>query len=159
MPMAIQVVGSERMMIGARITYNGILVQFADEAEGVMPFRDLNLTDKPIGIDLPDPYSLIIQLKNDQQEEIPWDFARHYVESGYRERSEKAARNGRLVLGKRLKSLRSLKGLSQEELAKRSNVGRATIARIEGGDYSPRYATLLDIARGLKCNISELLLG
>ena len=158
MPTTAHVVGCERMMIGARITHNGIFVQFADEAEGVLPFDDLNLPNKPVGVDLPDPYSLIIQMKNDQKEEIPWDFARHYVDSGYRERSEKASGKGRLALGKRLKLLRSREGFSQEELAKRSAIGRATIARIEGGDYSPRYATLLDIARGLKCNISELLL-
>jgi len=154
----VHVIGSEKMMIGARLTSNGIFVQFADEAEGVLPFNDLDLADKPVSITLPDPYSLIIQMKNNAKEEIPWDFARHYVDSGYRERSERTARRGRLALGKRLKSLRAHAGLSQEELAKRSDIGRATVARIEAGDYSPRYATLLDIACGLKCNISELLL-
>jgi DNA-binding XRE family transcriptional regulator len=151
-------VGADRMMVHVRITERGILVRFADGATGIIPFRDLKLKSKPVKIELPDPYLILLQLANGQDEEIPWDFARHNADPEYRERSEQSAQRGLAVLGKRLQKLRAGAGLSQAELAKRSGLDRVTIARIELGEHSPRYATLLALAKGLGVDVRRLLM-
>lgn len=51
--------------------------------------------------------------------------------------------------GHRVAQARRRAGLSQQQLAERVGVGRATIARMEGGDTSPSVALALTIAREL----------
>jgi putative transcriptional regulator len=51
--------------------------------------------------------------------------------------------------GHRVAQARRQAGLSQQQLAERVGVGRATIARMEGGDTSPSVALALTIAREL----------
>ncbi|MBI3659122.1 helix-turn-helix transcriptional regulator [Candidatus Acetothermia bacterium] len=146
------------MMVHVQITGEGILVRFADGATGTIPLRDLKLKSKPVKIELPDPYVILLKLADGPDEEIPWDFARHNADPHYRERSEKAARQGLEVLGRRLQKLRARAGLSQAELANRSSLDRVTIARIELGEHSPRYATLLSLAKGLGVDVRRLLM-
>ena len=150
------VAGAEQMMIGARIANRGIYVHFADEASGVIPLADLNLSGKPAEVELPNPYVLEIVLENGKVEEVPWDFARHYADASYRAQSEKAGRRGLKLLSKRLQKLRLNAGFTQEELAKRSKIGRITLIRIEMGQHSPRFETLVALAKGLGCDVSEL---
>jgi DNA-binding XRE family transcriptional regulator len=145
------------MMIGASITAGGIYVRFADEAAGIIPWGDLKLEGNAMRVDLPDSDVLRIELEDGGVEEIPWDYARHYADEGYQEQAEKAAGLDRQILGERLRRLRAADDLSQEALAERSGVGRATIARIESGAHSPRYQTLEAIAKGLKLPLEKLL--
>lgn len=49
-------------------------------------------------------------------------------------------------LSDRVRKAREITGLSQDELAERAGVGRATLARLESGKGSPRRATLIAIA-------------
>ncbi len=49
----------------------------------------------------------------------------------------------------RLKLLRDRAALSQEDLAQRANVGRATIAGLEGGKRPARPSTLRKLAQAL----------
>ena len=49
------VAGAEQMLVGARIAHQGIYVQFADEASGVIPLAELHLAGKPATVELPDP--------------------------------------------------------------------------------------------------------
>ncbi|MBI1741875.1 helix-turn-helix transcriptional regulator [Candidatus Acetothermia bacterium] len=151
------VAGAEQMMVGARIAHQGIYVQFADEASGVIPLADLQLAGRPASVDLPDPYVLHIELTNGNVEEVPWDFARHYADVNYRAQSEKAGRRGLKLLGKRIQKLRINAGFTQEELAKRSKLGRITLVRLEMGQHSPRFETLVALAKGLDCDVSELM--
>jgi transcriptional regulator with XRE-family HTH domain len=58
---------------------------------------------------------------------------------------------------KKLVNLRAKHGLSQRDLAKRSNVTNVTIARIETGVYDPRLSTLRKLAKALKVKVSDLL--
>jgi len=44
-------------------------------------------------------------------------------------------------------------GISQAELAKRSGVEQATIARIERGRTNPSLTTLLKLTRALQCSL------
>ncbi len=56
----------------------------------------------------------------------------------------------------RLRTLRRLRAMSQEELAEESGVGRATISRIERGETGAHGKTLRKLAKALSVDVSEL---
>lgn len=60
-------------------------------------------------------------------------------------------------LGKKLKELRTLRGMSQEYLADESRVGLRTIQRIENNESEPMGETLKRIANTLDVELSELI--
>lgn len=151
--------GADRMVTGARLTPDGLYVRFADEHEGVIPFEDLKLPDQADHVTLPDPYVIEVHLVDGTVEEVPWDFARHFADPGYRARSEAAAERGRRIFGARLRALRAERGLTQQELAERAGINRVTIARFEGGEQLPRYQTLLALADGLGLPIERLIVA
>lgn len=61
------------------------------------------------------------------------------------------------VLGTRLRAKRTAAGLSREKLAVRADLSVATLARIEGGDYRPRLASLEALAAALGTTAADLL--
>ncbi|MBE8724346.1 helix-turn-helix domain-containing protein [Flavobacterium hungaricum] len=63
---------------------------------------------------------------------------------------------GLQLLAKRLKELRSEKGVSQQELANRSEISLSQIARIETVKINPTVSTIFKIARTLEVSPSEL---
>ncbi len=60
-------------------------------------------------------------------------------------------------LGQHIASLREKKGISREELAKRSRCKEEVIEALEEGKLSPSLAPLLQIARGLGVHLGALL--
>ena len=60
------------------------------------------------------------------------------------------------LLAKRLKEIRAEKGLSQEELAYRSEITLSQIARIETVRINPTVSTIFKIARALDVPPSEI---
>jgi putative transcriptional regulator len=60
---------------------------------------------------------------------------------------------------KRLKEHRLRRGLTQIELAKISNVGRATIADLEAGKRGAYRSTVSKLARALKVKPHDLMKG
>ena len=58
-------------------------------------------------------------------------------------------------IGLRLKELRILKGLTQEELADRSELSKGFISQLERDLTSPSIATLVDILNSLGTNLKE----
>src|SRR5665213_2441781 len=62
-------------------------------------------------------------------------------------------------LGDRVKYLRSLRGLSQVQLAKDAKLSQATIAQIESGRKDPSVEALRQIARALDTEIAGLFTG
>lgn len=62
-------------------------------------------------------------------------------------------------LGDRIKYLRSLRGLSQAQLAKDSKLSQATIAQIESGRKDPSVQALRQIAHALDTEIAGLFTG
>ena len=60
-------------------------------------------------------------------------------------------------LGQRIRELRSQKGYTQAELAKRVGVGRSTMATYECGKEAPSYAKLIRLARELNVSTDYLL--
>lgn len=157
----VMVKNAERMMLSANITKLGMEIAFADGRNSLIPLGDLGIKDasKEISrIDLPNPYEVVLKLKNGESEEIPWDFAREYcADKEFHQQAASSAARGRTVLGDRIRNARAKAGLTQEELASKSGLGRVTLARIETGQQSPKYDTLNTIAQSLKLPLQKLL--
>ena len=151
---------ADRMMTSASATEAGIEMAFADGQSGVIPFAALpeasGLADIR-GIDLPNPYELILRTARGERLELPWDFARHYCDASYRPRVEAVAASGRRAVGERVRSLRAAARLTQAELAAAAAIGRVTLARIESGEQSPRFETLAALAQALRLPAAGLL--
>ena len=56
----------------------------------------------------------------------------------------------------RLKELRKLRALSQQELAETAGIGRATPSRIERGETGAHGRTLRRLAKALAVSVEEL---
>ena len=61
------------------------------------------------------------------------------------------------MLGLRVKELRALQELTQEELADRCGVFRTYMSRIESGRANPTLTMLHTLAQGLEVVVTELL--
>ncbi len=59
-------------------------------------------------------------------------------------------------IGRRLKRQRTLKALTQAQLADRAGVTTATVARIERDEIEPRMPTLRKLADALEVEPAEL---
>jgi transcriptional regulator with XRE-family HTH domain len=59
-------------------------------------------------------------------------------------------------LGKKISELRKAKGLTQEELVEKCNIGVRTIQRIEAGEVTPRSYTIKTILAALEADINLL---
>lgn len=153
---------AERMMTQATSAGQGIEITFADGCKGLIPFKDIPEIGKPSdlsSIELPNPYQVNIRNSKGELAELPWDFVRHYCDTSYRSQVEIIASEGRQALGKRIRAIRESIGMTQSELAVAAKIGRVTEVRIENGEQSPRYETLLAIARALERPIVDLLEG
>lgn len=62
-----------------------------------------------------------------------------------------------MSIGSKLKALRILKGLTQEELADRAELSKGFISQLERDLTSPSIATLMDILQCLGTTIGEFL--
>jgi transcriptional regulator with XRE-family HTH domain len=60
-------------------------------------------------------------------------------------------------LGENIRKIRELKGFSQQNLADEITMDQKTISRIEKGDLSPKFETLVAISKALSVNLSHLL--
>lgn len=149
MPTLTFVQGADRMITAARPTAGGLFVRFADEHEGVIPLADLKLRHPLVRVSMPQPYVIELHLANGDVEDVPWDFARHYVDERYRLGSEDAGARGRRILSERLRSIRSERGVTQQELADRAGISRVSVVRIEAGEQLPRYHTLTALSDAL----------
>jgi len=63
----------------------------------------------------------------------------------------------RVALGRRVKELRGLQGITQEELADRSGLFRTYMSRIESGRANPTLTMLHQIAAAFGVDVGELL--
>lgn len=62
-----------------------------------------------------------------------------------------------LRLGKRIKQLRVMRDMTQEELAEASNVSISFLGNVERGSKNPTVETIYKIANALDVTMSELL--
>ena len=151
---------ANRMMTSASLLDAGIELSFADGSRGLIPYADVPEVKVRAGIsglELPDPYEMILQTAAGERVEIPWDFARRYCDASYRPIVEAMAAVGRHTLGERVRRFRVAARLTQVELARAADIGRVTLVRLENGEQNPRFKTLTAIAHTLGVDVPELL--
>jgi DNA-binding XRE family transcriptional regulator len=157
-----RVKNAERMMTFATVTKRGIQLTFADGYRGLVPFADIpeigNISGLT-GIELPNPYLINVRSSKGEIVELPWDFVRYYCEPGYRSRISEVASSGMKDLGERIRTARVAAGMTQAELAAAAGIGRVTEVRIEAGEQSPRYDTLVAIATALNRPLTGIITG
>ena len=64
-----------------------------------------------------------------------------------------------VFVGEQLKKLRTLRALTQAEVAERAGVTTATVARVERNEIEPRMTTLRKLAAALEVDPGELVRG
>ena len=159
---AILVKNADRMMTSADPLKEGIEITFADGCRGLVPFADIpevNRFENLANIELPNPYEVMLVAKSGDTVELPWDFVRHYCDVSYRPRVEAVALAGGQAIGVNIRRLRESDGLTQQALAQAAGIGRVTLVRIEKGEQSPRYDTLVFLARALGRSVQGLVGG
>ena len=151
---------ADRMMTSVCALPASVEVNFADGRSGVIPLSDVRGMEsgRIAALELPSPHELILHTAAGDAVDIPWDFARHYCDPGYRARAEAAASRGRDATGRRIRSLRNRSGMTQQQLADKAGIGRVTLVRIENGEQLPRFETLTTLARALQRPAADLLM-
>ena len=61
-------------------------------------------------------------------------------------------------LGRRIRYLRTERGITQEVLSARAGIARINLSRIENGKAEPGLRTLADLAAALGVKLAELLM-
>ena len=151
---------ANRMMTTATLLDDGIELSFADGLKGLIPYAEVPevRTRQGIsGLELPNPYEMVLQAAGGESVEIPWDFARHYCDASYRPTVEAIAALGRQSVGERVRRYRESAGLTQLALARAAAIGRVTLVRLENGEQSPRFKTLKAVADALGMDTPDLL--
>ena len=151
---------ANRMMTTATLLDDGIEVSFADRLRGLIPHAEVpevKTREGITGLELPNPYEMILQSPGRESVEIPWDFARHYCDASYRPTVEAIAALGRRTVGERVRRFRESAGLTQEALARAADIGRVTLVRLENGEQSPRFKTLKAVSEALGLSAPDLL--
>ena len=59
-------------------------------------------------------------------------------------------------LGQRIQALRSKRDMTQEDLARKAELSRGYVARLETGRHDPSATTLARIAKALRIPIEDL---
>ena len=157
---AVLVKNADRMMMAASLLDDGVTMSFVDGSTGLIPFSEIpEIVERSelSGLELPNPYEIVLRTVRGGRIEIPWDFARHYCDASYRPTAEAIAMRGRQTLGKRIRQFRESAGLTQEALARAADIGRVTLVRLENGEQTPRSKTLNAIAKALEIDVPELL--
>lgn len=73
--------------------------------------------------------------------------------------SGRSGRNQGHSISQALRDLRKAAGLTLIELANRSSLAASTVSKVENGQMSPTYDTLLALADGLDIDIGDLVTG
>ena len=152
---------ANRMMTTATLLDNGIELSFADGLKGLIPYAEVpevRTRDGISGLELPNPYEMVLRSVAGESVEIPWDFARHYCDASYRPTIEAIAALGRQSVGERVRRYRESAGLTQLALAQAADIGRVTLVRLENGEQSPRFKTLKAVADALGVDAPDLLI-
>jgi len=137
----------------------GIEVQFEDGLAGLIPWvhlPEISARENLAHLELPNAYEVLVHGTGGQTVEIPWDFARDHADESYRPRVQSLAADGRRLFGQRLRRLRDEQGVTQEQVAAAAGISRVTVVRIEHGEQSPKYETLVALARALGRPLTEL---
>lgn len=78
------------------------------------------------------------------------------VSAGYILFMDDKGKGAKALLGNRIRSLRNIKGWTQQELGERADVNYKFIGEIERGQQNPSFAVLVKIAEALGAELQEL---
>ena len=122
------------------------------------PWSEYQLQFQKVGISN-DRYCLTIPVNTKKTVDLPWDYIRdHYLKNkNDRIVSKKQMIDTQISVGKRIQELRAGEKLSQDQLAEKSGLARATVNRIEIGKTLPSLATLRKFAKVFNLSVTELL--
>ncbi len=102
-------------------------------------------------------YYFSVLLESGKQYEVPWDFIRYICDKKYEFSREKATSGiSPEEIGRRIAWIRKSKKMTQANLASKTGIQRANIARIESGRHSPSLETLERIANSLNLPVSRI---
>jgi len=105
-----------------------------------------------------DRYHFTVYLESGQKYEVVWDFVRYICDEKYEYHKSKTKEGiSPEEIGSRISQLREVKNITQEDLAKKTGIQRANIARIEGGKHYPSLETLEKIAEALEVPVVRFL--
>lgn len=103
-----------------------------------------------------DGYHFTVYLESGKKYEIVWDFVRYICDEKYEFHKNKTKEGiSSEEIGARIRQLRELKKITQEDLAGKTGIQRANIARIEGGKHYPSLETLEKIADALEVPVAK----
>ena len=148
-------------MTNVEASSGGLNVSFADGLVSCVPWNDIAEVQKQsdvYSIELDSPFEAIIRTRDGRVAEIPWDFARHFGDPEYRARNAEIAVHGQRKFAGRLRNLRCMSSLSQQELADLSGVDRAVIERIEVAVQPPTLEIVRKLAAALGCPVQALMM-
>lgn len=105
-----------------------------------------------------DGYHFTVYLESGSKYEAVWDFIRYICDEKYEYHRNKATEGiSSEDIGARICQIRELKKFTQEDLAKKTKILRANIARIESGKHYPSLETLEKIAESLEVPVVKIL--
>ncbi|MGH7773637.1 MAG: helix-turn-helix domain-containing protein [Candidatus Binatia bacterium] len=91
--------------------------------------------------------------------EVPWDRVLYEADASYPYlRGDKAKIERSVAVGRRVKRLRKVKGMTQAQLARAAGILRPNLSRVESGKHRPSLETLEKIAAALKLPVVDLVL-
>ncbi|MFZ4580978.1 MAG: helix-turn-helix domain-containing protein [Myxococcota bacterium] len=142
--------GADQFVVEAAWSQRGLRVRFADGCVCQAPaadFRDKSPNPPTrLVIDPADPHGLWVHFGR-RKEFYAWDWLRHYGDAGFRARASANMDRSLAHVADRVRHMRAELDVSQQVLADRAGVSRATIARLEGGRGGVTLVTLENIAR------------
>ena len=156
-----KVQNADRMMIRAESSHDGLSVSFADGLVSFIPWhsiREIHSQSDVDSIEFNTPNEVVVRNRDGRVAEIPWDFARHFGDAGYRDRMAQETLRGQRKFAERLRRLRREADLSQQKLADLSGVSRVTIARIEAASQSPKLDTIQKLASAMGYPVQALMM-
>lgn len=143
---------ASQRIVAAEWQARGLVVRFADGLVCLAPATDVQGGHRsaPTGLalDPKDPSCLIVSFGR-RKEHLPWDFLRHFGDAGYRAAASRNMKQTLTHLSRRIRERRQTAELTQQALADRAGLSRATIARLELGSGGVTLATLERIAGAL----------
>ena len=102
-------------------------------------------------------YHFTVGYASGEKSIIPWDFVKSVCDEKYEYyKGNNQTDSSAQEIGQKIKKYRKLRKLTQEELAIKTGIQRANIARIETGKHKPYLETLEKIAQALKMPVASL---
>lgn len=151
--------GASQRVVAAEWQRSGLRVRFADGATWPVPAAAVlamhHGTPTRLALDPADPSCLVVHFDADV-EHLPWDWIRSFGDSALRASSADSLRRSLGHVARRMREWRRAQGLTQQALADRAGIGRATVARLELGRGGVTLATLQRIAQAFGAGYDDV---